>query len=299
MKRMLILLMALFSFAGCTAVPTAEAPVTPETVPATAVITPTAAVPALATAEPTPTVTTAEPTPTVTASEAAPVPAGVEAAAAEAILIQEPGPGSRVASPLLVRGLADSTFEQNLVVRLLADDGAELAFTAVTIAADLGQRGPFEATLPFTVSGERQAFIQVYASSPRDGGITHLASVGVILTDGPAQIRPAPADTAERILITQPLLAAEISGGVVQVAGVGVAGFEQSLLVEVLDENGRVLASQPVTVNAPDLGQPGAFSADLAYSVAAAGPGRIVVRDISPAFGGDAHLASVEVTLSP
>ena len=28
-------------------------------------------------------------------------------------------------------------------------------------------------------------------------------------------------------------------------------------------------------------------------------PGRIVVRDGSPAFGGDVHLASVEVTLEP
>lgn len=220
-------------------------------------------------------------------------------APAEAILIQEPGPGSRLTSPLLVRGEADSTFEQNLVVRLVDADGTELGLTAVTIAAEMGQRGPFEATLPFTVSGEQQAVIQVFATSPRDGGVTHLNAVGVTLTDGVAEIRPFTADATERILITQPALAAQISGGTVQVSGVGIASFEQTLLVELVGEDGAVLASQPVIVNAPDLGQPGEFSADMSYSAIATSPGRIVVRDISPAFGGDTHVTSVEVTLSP
>lgn len=217
----------------------------------------------------------------------------------EAILIQEPGPGSRIASPLLVRGEADSTFEQNLVVRLVDANGVELGLTAVTIAAEMGQRGPFEASLPFTVSGEQPAFIQVFATSPRDGGVTHLNAVGVTLTDGVAEIRPSTPNTTERITITQPALAAQISGGTVQVSGVGIASFEQTLVVELVGEDGTVLASQPVIVNAPDLGQPGPFSAELPYSVAATSPGRIVVRDVSPAFGGDTHVTSVEVTLSP
>jgi len=54
---------------------------------------------------------------------------------------------------------------------------------------------------------------------------------------------------------------------------------------------------QPVTVQAPDLGIPGPFSADVPYQGASAGPGRIVVRDPSPAFEGDYHLASVEITI--
>lgn len=231
-----------------------------------------------------------------TAMPAVPEPA---TAPAEAILIQEPGPGSRLTNPLLVRGEAESTFEQNLVVRLVDANGTELGLTAVTIAAEMGQRGPFEATLPFAVSGEQQAFIQVFATSPRDGGVTHLNAVGVMLTDGAAAIRPSLPETTERIAITQPALAATISGGTVQISGVGVASFEQTLLVELVGEDGTTLASQPVIVNAPDLGQPGTFSAQLPYRVTTTGPGRVVVRDISPAFGGDTHVTSVEVTLSP
>ena len=91
----------------------------------------------------------------------------------------------------------------------------------------------------------------------------------------------------------------QLQGGVVHVQGFGLASFEQTLFVEVQDTNGEVVGSSPVIVNAPDLGQPGTFSVDIAYSVSEMGPGRIVVRDVSPAFGGNTHLASVEINLSP
>jgi hypothetical protein len=224
------------------------------------------------------------------------VPAGLPE---EAILILEPGPGSRVANPLRVAGMADSTFEQNLVVRLLLDDGSQLAFAPTTIQSEMGQRGPFELELPFDAGGERQAFIQVYASSPRDGAITHLASVGVTLAlSGPTEIRPATSHP-EQIVIYQPAVAQRISSGVAHVEGFALASFEQTLVVEVYDVDGNKVGMQPVTVQAPDMGIPGPFSADVPYQVSVAGPGRIVVRDPSPAFEGDIHLASVEITLEP
>jgi hypothetical protein len=217
----------------------------------------------------------------------------------EAILIQEPGPGSQVASPVHVTGVADPTFEQSLVVRILLADGSELATVPTQIEADLEQRGPFAADVEFAVTEPQPAVIQVYSDSARDGGVTHLASTTVmLLPEGPADIRPAEPH-AETIVITEPALGSTLSGGVVHVAGVGLASFEQNLVIEVLDDAGQVVGRQAVTVNAPDLGQPGTFSADVTYTVQAAGPARVLVRDPSPMFGGDVHRASVEVTLEP
>lgn len=224
---------------------------------------------------------------------------GEEGGADESIFIREPGPGSRLTSPVHVAGIADPTFEQNLVVRLVLSDGTELAVVPTIIDADPGQRGPYQVDLPFIISGEQQAFIQVYATSPRDGGITHLASVGVTIADSGPEILQSIEVQPERLMIYQPSSGAAVSGGVAHIEGFALASFEQTLLVEVLDADGNILASQPVTVAAPDLSQPGPFNADIPYSVATSGPGRIVVRDISPAFGGDVHLASVEVTLEP
>jgi hypothetical protein len=261
---------------------------------------PTAAPPTVApTATPEPTFTPVSPTPDTEASPAATTAPVGGGAAEEAILIFEPGPSSFLTNPVHVEGFADPTFEQTLVVRIVLADGTEVATQPATIAADVGQRGPFEADLFFNGPGGGNAFIQVFSQSPRDGGVTHLASVGVTLGSAGVAIVVPGQRHPEDIIITQPQTTQSISGGMLHVEGTAVASFEQTLLIELLDADGNVIASQPVIVNAPDLGQPGPYAADIAYSVTTSGPGRVVVRDISPAFGGDVHLASVEVSLNP
>jgi hypothetical protein len=231
-------------------------------------------------------------------TQAAPTQAGQ--AVPEAIAILEPGSGSRVISPLRVSGVADPTFEQSLVVTIVLADGTPLVTSSAQIGADVGQRGPYALDVPFSVNQEQPGFIQVYAVSARDGGITHLSSVGVTLAPGGAADLRAAAEGPEQIELRQPANGATVSGGVLHVEGFGLATFEQTLLVELLDEAGQPLASTPVIVAAPDLGQPGAFSADLPYTLATASiHARLQVRDISPAHSGNTHLTSVEITLLP
>jgi hypothetical protein len=174
----------------------------------------------------------------------------------EAIMILEPASGSRVTSPLRLSGIADSTFEQTLIVQILWDDGMTVAYEPVMIQAELGQRGPFELELEFDIVGERNAFIQVFEESARDGEITHLSSVGVLLTgSGPAEIRRAE-PRLEQITIFEPSIAGRVAGGIANIRGYGWASFEQTLLVEVQDENGRIAGSTPITLESPELGQP-------------------------------------------
>lgn len=217
----------------------------------------------------------------------------------EAILILEPGPGSKVISPLRIAGLADPTFEQTLVVNILLADGSLLAGGPVTIQADLGQRGPFSLDLPFSVGSDQPAFIQVYDVSARDGGLIHLAQVKVRLSpSGPASINPG-LPHPEQIIIEQPANGDTIRGGLVLVSGFGLASFEQTLVIEVYDANGLLIGQEPIIVSAPEMGQPGPFSAQVSYSLSSGGPGRIVVRDPSVVFAGDNHLSSIEVRLEP
>ena len=237
------------------------------------------------------------------ASPTAEPPATTEAIPAEGppevILILEPGPGSRMTSPLRVAGMADSTFEQHLLLQLVLDDGTEITASPVIIQSELGTRGQFEGELAFSVAGERNALLQVLSSSPRDGGITHLASVGVTLAPtGPVQVQPA-GPHFESLQITAPQAGDTASGGIVHVEGIGLASFEGNLVIEVYDEQGNLIGSMPVLVDAPDIGLPGPFRADVPYSLAAAGFGRISVVDPLPAFDGLGHLASVEVRLLP
>jgi hypothetical protein len=214
----------------------------------------------------------------------------------EAILILEPGPGSQVSSPVRIAGIADPAFEQTLVVRIVLADGTELEEIPTMIQAELGGRGPFELEYPFTATG--QAFIQVYDLSAAVPGIVHLSSVGVTLQpNGPQDIRPVEPQP-EQIAIFQPQNGDTIQGGFLTVEGYGLASFEQTLVVEVIDQNGEVVGMEVVTL-ASELGEPGPFSTQVTYSVDAPGPALVSVRDISPAFGGDVHVNSVHVDLHP
>ena len=136
----------------------------------------------------------------------------------------------------------------------------------INIMAPLGQRGPYEIEIPFSVSQDEQVFIQIYDQSARDGGMTHLASVGVMLSaSGPENITPWHSDP-EQIVITVPSPGERLSGGVAHIEGIGVASFEGTFVLEIVDANGVVVGSQAVITSAPDMGLPGAFSADVAYA---------------------------------
>ena len=222
----------------------------------------------------------------------------------EAILILAPGSGSKLVGQVHVEGVAASTFEQTLVLQVVAfveDEPQILAQQPVMIEAEMGQRGPFVANVPFLYEGaeEGPGEIRVYATSPRDGGITHLASAQVTLAaSGGSDVRP-PGTQAERITITSPEPGAVLRGGTVLVVGVGLASFEQTLVAEIHDADGNPIGRAPITVAADDYGVRGPFSIEVAYTAVTAGPGRVVVLDPSPAFGQTLHLASVEVRIEP
>lgn len=217
----------------------------------------------------------------------------------EAIRILAPGPGSRLLSPLRVQGVADPTFEQNLVLRLVLPDGMVLAQANCQIQADAGQRGPFEAVVPFSVSVEQNALLQVLAVSPRDGLVTHLSSTGVFLAvAGEVDIRSGQ-EEQEAIVILSPQPGEIIQGGRVTVHGYGRASFEGTLVVEVFDAGGNLLGSQPLIVAAPDMGLPGFFEAVVVINVAESGPGLVRILDPLPLFDGRGHITSVHVVIEP
>ncbi|MBN1267373.1 MAG: hypothetical protein JXA25_17915 [Anaerolineales bacterium] len=232
------------------------------------------------------------------------LPAGNEqtapgAAAQEAILILEPGPGSRVLSPLHVTGWADPTFEQTLLARVLRTDGSLLIDQPIQIAADMGQRGPFGADLPFSVTEAENVLVQILDISARDGGVVHLASVGVTLLPGGDEVLSQAGLAEERLQIFRPAPGETIRGGRVLVEGYGLASFENSLVVEVYDAGGARVGFTPCMTSAQEPGEMGTFSVEVEYNVSLEGPGRVSVVDTLPVFDGVGHVTSVVVTLAP
>lgn len=229
----------------------------------------------------------------------------------EAIFISRPNSGSQVTSPVTVQGEADSTFEQNLVITITGEDGAQLALSPTTIQSPLGTRGAFSLEMAFAVASVQPGRISVYSTSALDGGIVHLATVDVtLLPNGSAQIGQAP-PALESIAILSPAPVAEISGGSIQVSGFSEYYFESSLGMvlcgmggtgapnELCGTEDNILASIPVTIQSPDIGLPGPFNAQLAYSVSTTTPARLVLYAASPRDGGLLHVNSIPLQLQP
>ncbi len=317
-KKTIFLLGVVFLLSwGCVLTPTvqpttAEIPTEPPSGEATTA--PTLTMIPLPTAEPT--LTTA-PEPTSPPAEE-PTPELVRAP--EKIWIQSPGLVSLVTSPFVVEGMAASTFEQALMVKLIdteaASTGGESLLAAVPtlIHAPIGQGGQFKVDLTFSIAAsERLARVLVYSTSPKDGGMEHAASVMVkLITSGEVQIYPSEPNLAfETIEIQSPVVSQQINGGELTVSGYSEYFFESTLGVVLCGEGkmgnwdpicgttNNVLASGTATIAAEDMGQPGYFSGTIKYTVPGPVHARLVVFAASPMDGGIVHLSSVEIVVNP
>jgi germination protein M len=89
-----------------------------------------------------------------------------------AILVEHPGPGDTVTSPLHVTGTAN-TFEATFNYRLKDASGTVLAKDFVTATSGSGTRGTFDFTVPFTVDSAQNGTLAVFELSAEDGSVVH------------------------------------------------------------------------------------------------------------------------------
>ncbi len=95
---------------------------------------------------------------------------------------------------LVVEGYSEYFFEANLAVTVCGMGGSgephRMCGTVDNVLAegyamiespDMGIGGPFRGTVSYSVTEETRARVVVFAVSPMDGGIEHLASVVVVL----------------------------------------------------------------------------------------------------------------------
>jgi hypothetical protein len=97
---------------------------------------------------------------------------------APAILVESPAPGDEVASPLRVRGTAN-TFEATLEVELVGGAGEQLASTFGTATCGTGCRGAFSIDVPFDGSGP--ATLRAFERSAKDGSETKVVEIPLVL----------------------------------------------------------------------------------------------------------------------
>ncbi|HXV56646.1 MAG TPA: GerMN domain-containing protein [Gaiellaceae bacterium] len=98
-----------------------------------------------------------------------------------AILVTAPTFGQEISTPLRVRGSAN-VFEANVTVRLLDEDGDEIASTFTTATCGSGCRGTYRVSLPFGIDGPQEAVVVVQDDdADGDGRPSHEVRIPVLL----------------------------------------------------------------------------------------------------------------------
>lgn len=113
----------------------------------------------------------------------------------ESIAIASPAATAEISGGVItVSGYSDYYFESNLGLVLCGTGGSgapnELCGTednvlasgnALIDASDIGQAGPFNGQLTYSVAEPTPGRIVVFAASPRDGGLLHVSSIPITL----------------------------------------------------------------------------------------------------------------------
>ena len=102
----------------------------------------------------------------------------------ERIDVRAPATAAAVSSPVSVSGFAQAIQHNQLAVRVRDETGSDVGTGSAAVSGPLGARGPFSGTVAYTLGGAapQHGRIEVYDTSPRDGGLIHLSSVEVTLT---------------------------------------------------------------------------------------------------------------------
>lgn len=116
-------------------------------------------------------------TPSVTPSASAPA-----SSSAGSIVVRAPRPDDDIISPVVVAGTA-RTAGGEVLVRVLARDGTELAAMNAPIDCGTGCRGTFRAELAFFAPSRQPGAVQVLEVGP-GGAAEHLVEVTVRLVPG-------------------------------------------------------------------------------------------------------------------
>ena len=216
-----------------------------------------------------------------------------------AIQVKEPGPMSRVVSPLEVQMLAIAGDSRKIEVDLFGEDGRLLGRTLKAVAGSpAGDSLSVEIRFETRAAGEN-GFVQVstrgtkYAQSMPQS----LVTVPILLRSaGASQINPAGNTIYDRVTLDRLPPESTVSGGVFAVEGEMMPYNRQQVILELISDEGRILCQRLLPFSGSDW-QP--FSTTVPYKVRAPTRARLYIHQAHDVLDGQAYIFSQEITLNP
>ncbi len=237
---------------------------------------------------------------TLAATEAPPPVATHPSIPDAAIRILRPGNLSRIATPLRLVVDVPPGPDGKVQVDLVGEDGRLLGRKIVYLAVPPGtDRNTMVLDFDFEVRGVAETGRIEISVLDEYGRLKHFASNDLILLAvGRSEIR-FPTTQSERLYIEQPANPSAVSGGALVVSGQVRDLGDQPLVLELVSEEGKIIATGLAAVDAAEPGQYALFVGGLNYTVSEPTWVRLLVRARGLRIPGNAYVSSVVVLLNP
>ena len=246
---------------------------------------------------------TETPTPTTTAiplqPTRTPTPLPTAGIPKAAIQISNPGPLSRIISPLQVRANVRPGPDGRVRVELMGEDGRLLVRKILNYGEQKGYVYVSDA-LDFEISAAAETAHLVISTYDTYGRLYALQAVEVILLSiGEDDVNP-PGSDQDAVIVLEPLPNKLIQGGTLQVRGLARLPSDQPLLVELITAQGKVVGYRQGAISVDPKGEYTPFSVEVPYRVESPTWVRMVIRqEIAGRIPGMVYATSLEVLLSP
>jgi hypothetical protein len=215
--------------------------------------------------------------------------------------ILRPGVFSKLLSPIQIEASVSPGDDGVVQIELLGEDGRSLVRQRLNYREYMNQSIAIAPKLEFHINGVSELGRLVISVADKYGRTVALASSDLLLFSiGDNDFNPSASETAPYIL-RAPVPDQVISGGILAVRGLVRPVNDKPVLIELLDEQGKLLANAQIVVSLPsgDLSH-NPFQVDLTYKVSSTVHGRLVIRqESSDRIPGSIALWSVPVQIDP
>ncbi len=215
------------------------------------------------------------------------------------IQIQAPGPGSKVTSPLRLKGWARSGSDNRLRIELFGEDGRLLVRKIVSYI-EANKYVYFEEKVDFEIPGVAEAGRLVISTYDTSGRLVSLAARDLLLLSLGDEEITQPGDLSEPVVVAEPILNKLIQGGTLQVSGLVRPFNDQPMLVELTARDGTQKGYRQFFALPDPAGGYVAFAVQVPYKVDRLTPVLMTIKAYSNSrISGIIYTISEEIILSP
>lgn len=215
------------------------------------------------------------------------------------IQIFKPGDLSKVASPIEVSAYLRPGSGGQVTIELFGEDGRLLVRQIRVYDVTPGARVNLFEEVPFQISAAAEVGRLVLSMADEAGRLIAVNSIDLILLSmGDSDINPSDA-LLDFIYIQQPKLKTLVQGGSVLVSGLARPFIDQSLVVHLISEDGRVVGQRLVAVGERAANGYGEFGVEVSYNVGRLTPVRLTIYEVGSPISPYRYLSSLELVLGP